>query len=466
MPGEHRLAELGELGAAMVDRRARRSRAARGRARWSGPGSAGSGGRTVVGWFVGGHIERADGYCKPGRPAQCLAAGAPTYDMRRAWPRSPRPTPILTLGERPRRSDLPAPSQGEVLFDPRRAAATRPTRRSTRSSRSACSCPTSHDDVRAAFAICRELRRAGAAARRRQLAVRADRRRGAGHRPQQAPVGDRRVRPRRDDGRPSSRASCSTRSTRGCKPHGAVVPGRRQHLGAGDARRHGRQQLLRLALDRLRQHGAQRARDRRDARRRHRGALRRRGGDGGARRRASRELRRAARRDRRARARRDRAQRARRCCAASAATTSTSSIRRASGRTRADGSVNYAHLLVGSEGTLAWSRALTLKLAPLPAHRTLGVVNFPTLTRAMESAQHIVDARAVRGRARRPHDDRPRARQSGVPPGHRRGAGRRARRDPAASSSSATTRDDRLRAPRRPRRADGRPRPAGQRRAT
>ncbi|MDQ6621731.1 MAG: FAD-binding protein [Pseudomonadota bacterium] len=55
-----------------------------------------------------------------------------------------------------------------------------------------------------------------------------------------------------------------------------------------------------------------------------------------------------------------------------------------------DGSVNFAHLLVGSEGTLAWSRALTLKLAPLPAHRTLGVVNFPTLYRAMQCAQHLV----------------------------------------------------------------------------
>ena len=50
----------------------------------------------------------------------------------------------------------------------------------------------------------------------------------------------------------------------------------------------------------------------------------------------------------------------------------------------ADGSVNFAHLLVGSEGTLAWTRELTLKLAPLPAHRTLGVVNFPTLYQAME----------------------------------------------------------------------------------
>ena len=62
----------------------------------------------------------------------------------------------------------------------------------------------------------------------------------------------------------------------------------------------------------------------------------------------------------------------------------------------ADGSVNFAHLLVGSEGTLAWTRELTLKLAPLPAHRTLGVVNFPTLYRAMECARHIVGARRRR----------------------------------------------------------------------
>src|SRR5215203_3776913 len=56
----------------------------------------------------------------------------------------------------------------------------------------------------------------------------------------------------------------------------------------------------------------------------------------------------------------------------------------------ADGSVNFAHLLVGSEGTLAWTSALTLQLAPLPTQRTLGVVNFPTLYRAMQCAQHIV----------------------------------------------------------------------------
>ncbi len=56
----------------------------------------------------------------------------------------------------------------------------------------------------------------------------------------------------------------------------------------------------------------------------------------------------------------------------------------------ADASVNFAHLLVGSEGTLAWTRELTLKLAPLPTHRALGVVSFPTLHRAMECARNIV----------------------------------------------------------------------------
>jgi uncharacterized membrane protein required for colicin V production len=55
-----------------------------------------------------------------------------------------------------------------------------------------------------------------------------------------------------------------------------------------------------------------------------------------------------------------------------------------------DGSVNYAHLLVGSEGTLAWTRSLTLAVSPLPKHRTLGVVNFPSLYRAMEYTRYIV----------------------------------------------------------------------------
>jgi FAD/FMN-containing dehydrogenase/Fe-S oxidoreductase len=55
-----------------------------------------------------------------------------------------------------------------------------------------------------------------------------------------------------------------------------------------------------------------------------------------------------------------------------------------------DGSVNLAHLLVGSEGTLALTRSLTLKLSELPRAKVLGVVNFPTFYKAMDSAQHIV----------------------------------------------------------------------------
>lgn len=51
---------------------------------------------------------------------------------------------------------------------------------------------------------------------------------------------------------------------------------------------------------------------------------------------------------------------------------------------------NLAHLLVGSEGTLAWSRRLKLKLARLPVHKVLGVAHFPTFHRAMELTREIV----------------------------------------------------------------------------
>ncbi|APB98515.1 FAD-binding and (Fe-S)-binding domain-containing protein [Polynucleobacter asymbioticus] len=55
-----------------------------------------------------------------------------------------------------------------------------------------------------------------------------------------------------------------------------------------------------------------------------------------------------------------------------------------------DGSVNLSHLLVGSEGTLAYFKSLKLKLAPLPQHKVLGIVNFASFYKAMDSAQHIV----------------------------------------------------------------------------
>ena len=57
----------------------------------------------------------------------------------------------------------------------------------------------------------------------------------------------------------------------------------------------------------------------------------------------------------------------------------------------ADGGLNLAHLLVGSEGTLAWTRRITLKLSRLPASRVLGVVSFPTFHQSMVLTRHIVE---------------------------------------------------------------------------
>ena len=51
---------------------------------------------------------------------------------------------------------------------------------------------------------------------------------------------------------------------------------------------------------------------------------------------------------------------------------------------------NAAHLLVGSEGTLAYFERLVLKLSPLPPARTLGVCHFPRFYTAMDLTQHIV----------------------------------------------------------------------------
>ncbi len=56
-----------------------------------------------------------------------------------------------------------------------------------------------------------------------------------------------------------------------------------------------------------------------------------------------------------------------------------------------DGSVNLAHLLIGSEGTLAYTRTLTLQLCELPRGRVLGVVNFRTFQEAMQAAKPIVE---------------------------------------------------------------------------
>ena len=52
---------------------------------------------------------------------------------------------------------------------------------------------------------------------------------------------------------------------------------------------------------------------------------------------------------------------------------------------------NLAHLLVGSEGTLAATTSVTLRLSRLPAHRVMGVCHFPSFRDAMETTRHIVD---------------------------------------------------------------------------
>jgi len=51
---------------------------------------------------------------------------------------------------------------------------------------------------------------------------------------------------------------------------------------------------------------------------------------------------------------------------------------------------NLAHLLVGSEGTLAFFSRLHLDLQRIPAHRVLGICHFPSFYQAMDSTRHIV----------------------------------------------------------------------------
>jgi FAD/FMN-containing dehydrogenase/Fe-S oxidoreductase len=55
-----------------------------------------------------------------------------------------------------------------------------------------------------------------------------------------------------------------------------------------------------------------------------------------------------------------------------------------------DAGHNMAHLLVGSEGTLAFFNAIELELQPIPSHRVLGICHFPSFYRAMASTKSIV----------------------------------------------------------------------------
>src|SRR5277367_5156284 len=62
---------------------------------------------------------------------------------------------------------------------------------------------------------------------------------------------------------------------------------------------------------------------------------------------------------------------------------------------QSDGKVNLAHLLVGSEGTLAFSTAIELKLVPLLGRRAVGVCHFGSFFEAMDAAQHIVALKPI-----------------------------------------------------------------------
>jgi len=57
--------------------------------------------------------------------------------------------------------------------------------------------------------------------------------------------------------------------------------------------------------------------------------------------------------------------------------------------------INLAHVLVGSEGTLAFSTRIELALSPLPPRRAVGVCHFGSFHEAMNSAQHIVRLKPI-----------------------------------------------------------------------
>jgi FAD/FMN-containing dehydrogenase/Fe-S oxidoreductase len=56
---------------------------------------------------------------------------------------------------------------------------------------------------------------------------------------------------------------------------------------------------------------------------------------------------------------------------------------------------NMAHLLVGSEGTLAFTTKVELKLWPVIRNKVLGVCHFGSFYEAMDAAQHLVKLRPI-----------------------------------------------------------------------
>src|SRR5579872_6495774 len=56
---------------------------------------------------------------------------------------------------------------------------------------------------------------------------------------------------------------------------------------------------------------------------------------------------------------------------------------------------NMAHLLVGSEGTLAFSTQIELKLWPVIRNKLLGVCHFGSFYQAMDATQHLVKLKPI-----------------------------------------------------------------------
>ena len=57
--------------------------------------------------------------------------------------------------------------------------------------------------------------------------------------------------------------------------------------------------------------------------------------------------------------------------------------------------LNLSHVLVGSEGTLAFSTAITLKLSPLLGPRMVGACHFGSFYEAMDAARHLVKLQPI-----------------------------------------------------------------------
>ena len=167
----------------------------------------------------------------------------------------------------------------------------------------------------------------------------------------------------------------------------AVLPGRSLDLGALHHRRHGGEQFLRQQVDPLRADGGQRAGHRRDAGRWQRAS------SSASCRTTSAAMCRAGIAELIQRLRALGAREAEEIAARFP-----EQLRRVGGYNldaltpagRAAGRGNLARLLVGSEGTLAFSAALDLKLWPIKPRKALGICQFPTFRAAMAASQHLV----------------------------------------------------------------------------